>query len=264
MGSLIENHEIPHFVVAHPEAITSDEWRVIQPMRAGAYLEGLRGSRSPQEISYFTRGGDWEAFRQSCIDPTREGRLLRDQSFDNPTAALAYIGNELVGFGLMADNTSGKNPAARRVKMLTTARRYALIREVVVRQDARRQHIASAIGSLMLNYYEEKQPVTAYTWEENFSGGVTAASFGLKPDMQTVPATQDEERAVQAPKTSAVQPFGPGSEPAHQLRWSAPSVKVVQAHILRFADCVWHGRTSQVSEMTQEERVERRKPLELY
>jgi GNAT superfamily N-acetyltransferase len=201
-----------------------EDWPDVVELRHEAYAAALP-DRSEEDISYLSQREDVVGFFASCLNPrdaANAGRSYAEQAFANPVVAKAYDSNgEVVGFGYAADNVSGRFASERWLKMRSTSMRYAWLREIVVHPDVQHQGIGTALGALMLDNFDERQPVSAYTWEENPAGIRFAQSVGLTP-------ARNEQGLV--PRT-VVRPFGPGARAAQQARWEASSVGQVQDYI---------------------------------
>lgn len=85
---------------------------------------------------------------------------------------------------------------------LDVSGRYAWLREVVVRPDEQRRGVGTALASIALRTFDPRQPVSAYTWEENGAGRPFAASLALT-----------------ATDSYYSSPFGRGRESAWTTRW---------------------------------------------
>ena len=207
------------------EPLPGAEWPEIQKLRYMAYSSAIP-RRTPDEMRYLTQHNNSAAFLVSCRDPhfsVGQGRLFPDQAFANPTIAKAYDANRrLVGFASAADNVSGRFAVERWIKMRGTAHRYAWLREVVVHPDLQRRGIGRALGALMLDRFDDGQPVSAYTWRENPAGERFAQSLGLE-EMRGEDGEVVEE---------VVYPFGAARSPAAQVRWSGKTASEVQQHII--------------------------------
>ncbi len=200
------------YKVSEPEPAIN--WVDIVELRHEAFSASLGDTRSEEEIAYLSQKDNSLEFFGGCLDPqfaVKTGRLYGDQGFANLTVARAFDGNELVGFGYAADNVSGRFAAERWAKMHTLANRYAWLREVVVHPDMQKRGIGTALGTIMLDHFDDRQPVSAYTWKENRAGQNFVRSLGLT-------RSEDKEGLILRPQP--VYPFGPGTKAASQIRWS--------------------------------------------
>lgn len=199
------------YQVSEPEP--AFDWEDVVRLRHEAFTAALP-DRSPEEVAYLSQKDNSLEYFGGCLDPqfaVRTGRIGRNQDFANLTVARAFDGNELVGFGYAADNVSGRFAAERWAKMQSLAKRYAWIREVVVHPDLQTHGIGTALGMVMLDHFDERQPVSAYTWEENRVGRKFVRSLGMTE-------TRDKEDGV---IKTPVRPFGPGAKEASQIRWTS-------------------------------------------
>jgi hypothetical protein len=73
----------------------------------------------------------------------------------------------------------------------------------------------------MLRRYDQRQPVSAYTWDENPRASAFATSLGMKPDSK-------DSQIIKAPIPKL---FGEDTEPVSMMRWTAPRAKDIQERL---------------------------------
>lgn len=206
------------FWVSTPDELGVEEWRDIQALERRAFADAMPGRRQG-EIDYLVQADDLEGFIGSRLDPMQAvsaGRLRPDNNYADPRVVLATAGDvqELIGYGYAANNTSGRTGIERHVKMMGVAKKYAWLREVVVAPEAQRHGVARVMAGLLLDGFDPRQPVSAYTWIENDAGMQLASRLGL-----------------QATGQSPDRPFGPDSASTYIVRWAAGSVESIQQHL---------------------------------
>jgi len=191
------------FLVGDPAGF--DRYSALHWVATEAFQHALP-TRSEDDIRHLL-GGDLASYRNSRRDP----QLLRyhdafnsDQRFSDARMVVAEVNpQEVIGYGYAANNVSGRTGMERQAKYMTTAKRWAWIREIAVLPDAPRG-TGTAIAALLLDGFKPKQPVSAYTWEEDVAGERFARRLGLE-------RSEDPTTAY---------PFGQLAHPAQQYRWA--------------------------------------------
>ncbi len=201
-------------------------WSQVQDLRRTAYTEALL-HRPRNQIGTLIQDEGYLTYPSSVLIPLSSGRLYAGQKFAKPTLAQAHIGERLVGFACMADNTSGSY-MKRTAKMHGwtpdgLARRYAWMREFVVDPAEQRRGIATALGLLMLSNRSPEQPMSAYTWAENPGGEALVRAWDMQPGV-------DEETG--GIDYDPVEIFGTDATPAQQARWSGQTVGGFRGHVM--------------------------------
>jgi hypothetical protein len=195
------------------------DWGAMQALSSAAYAASLP-HRSQAEIDHLTQIHEPGNFRAFRIDPSRAvaaGRLNPHQSFGKACIVTATHQGELVGYGRAVNNTSGANAPERWAKMhFTLGHRVVWLAEVVVDPDYWLQRIGTRMAGILLAQFNDKQPVSAYTWRENEAGMAGARSLGFVVTDPNIP----------------VHPFGDSAKPAMMVRWEASNA-FVQAAISR-------------------------------
>ncbi len=179
-----------NFWVGKPEDLEIEHWQQIQSIAKLAFTASF-GRVDEAGIDHLLHIGDVERFRDGRIDPqvdVADGRLNNGE-FSFIRIALALNGEEIVGETLVADNTSGPSEFIRHTKMRISPslpipkfgqRRYAWIRETVVRPDFQHRGIAHTLGYRALHTRHPRQPVSTYEWDATYKDSERLESLGFK------------------------------------------------------------------------------------
>jgi len=210
---VFEDLEPIGFRVGPPNELSPFAYRALFEVAADAYTESLAGHRTEEAVRSML-GQNWERFRADRISPKED--TVNHESYTNPYMVIAERNpEEIVGYGIAYDNTSDTNRALRWAKMHITPQRHAFIREVAVR-PGEPKGVGRVIGSLLLNNFNEAQPVVARTLAEAEAATRYAAALGL---------TEDDS------DTGYITAFGGYSALAMRCTWRAKSVGAAQNYI---------------------------------
>lgn len=195
-------------------AIRKDGWRELQTIQREAF--GATLDRSQDEIDELVDWNDPERYYKSHEDPNSEvgKRFNANQSYTGQKVAVAVEADSMkaIGFAYAANNVSGSTEAERTAKRLSVVKNYLWLREVAVLPEHQHQGVGQFLGSMLLKYASDRQPVTAYIWPEEISfleGVLTKLGFS---------ATGEQPVKI----------FGETSEPVRQVRMLAPSTKALK------------------------------------
>ncbi len=181
MHKIISNelsHVEDRIEVSTPWYFGLDGWRKLQKLQHDAFVdemitkpesEGLSPIRSMNEIGYLTMQGRLHSYYYSHEDPNNEigKRFAENQSFHNQKVAVAYQGDEPIGFMYLAHNVSGKK-LTRGIKRTTFYKDYLWLREVAIKagEEYRGNGLASRLGRAVLHGENETRSVATYVWPE--------------------------------------------------------------------------------------------------
>lgn len=196
-----------NYNAASPDQLDRGDWLKLQGIQRDAFSGSL--DRSQAEVDSLVDWNDPDRYILSHVDPNSEvgKRFNGNQEYSDPRIVIAReeegSNKEPIGFAYGAYNVSGSSSLIRAMKKINIAKNYFWIREVAVRPDHQRKHIALHMAQTLLESLDVKTPVTAYSWPDELDY-IEAPLFlsGFK---------KTDERQVS--------PFGKEYKPTRQVRY---------------------------------------------
>ncbi|HSX47832.1 MAG TPA: GNAT family N-acetyltransferase [Patescibacteria group bacterium] len=189
----------------HPaDRISRENWLIFQSLQREAFEQTLP-SRTQVELDHLVHLNEPDRFVRSHIDPNSEvGKNFNsNQNFYSPKVAVAFEGDIPVGFAYVTLNVSGQSKIIRLSKKYGTEHNYLWFREIAVRPEYQRQHVALKMARALLSGYDDERKLSAYVW----------------PDEISFLAETLNELELSPTGENQVNIFGQDSDPIRQVRY---------------------------------------------
>lgn len=170
--------------ITQPEALTTGDWEKVRQLTVEAFSDDLQATRSRTEIDYYLQTGSLDNFIATRVDPNaavKAGRARAGQLYEDPLVVMVTDGNDLVAFGEVANNVSGKSNLERKIKQATIFKSYATIREQATRPDHRHRGIGHVVTYALLSNCSYIGPTTAYVLSDLPQMEAAAQAIGYHP-----------------------------------------------------------------------------------